>query len=257
MPRRHPIVSCPPAAVVLPILIAAIAVIGGACSASPGQAPSFNPASSVSPASSAGPASATPSESPSPATAAPPSVSADVPTGCLGLEPNECLGVREIALSRLPSGSGEVAYVRVGRFGCLVDGPCAANLAERPEGAVVIEFVDGASPVVVSIRTVGDAVQASVEPETFFVLVQPQSAAVAGPATQTELGHCGVGSGIDVDGSFWNPVGIVEADHGDYLNAAPATFTLLTETTARLETANGMRLDLVRHPGPKQLELCD
>jgi hypothetical protein len=237
--------------------ILAFASLAGACAApaatsSPTQ-PASPPASSTSdPSVSASPALSLPS-----AQSAPRAAAADVPTGCLGLDRNPCLGVRDVALSQLRPGSAEVAYVRVGGFGCSTDTACPPDLASRPEGQVVIEFVDGSLPLVVGIRAADARIEATVEAETFFVLVRPESGPVGGPIVATELGHCGVGSGIDVDGSFWNPVGVVDADHADYINAAPATFRLVTPGTAALETGGGLRLDLVRHPGPKQLELCD
>ena len=231
------------------------AVLVAACGGSIASPRPTHPLASTSPAQE----SSSPSVSPIVSEAAPPApaAAADAPTGCLGLDENQCLGVREVALSKLRPGSPEVAYVRVGRFGCLTDTTCPADLAARPEGQVVVEFVDGSPPVVVSIRAADATIEANVEGETFFVLVRPESSPVGGPIVATELGHCGVGSGIDVDGSFWNPVGVVDADHGDYINAAPATFRLVTPLTATLETVAGLRLDLVRHPGPKQLELCD
>jgi hypothetical protein len=223
-----------------------------ACSPASGNPSSGSPTGSTATGSEAPSATASSESSSAPTGAS----SSDVPTGCLGLEEAECLGVREIALSRLPAGSPEVAYVRVGPFGCADGGSCAPTLAERPEGSVMVEFVDGSTPVRVSIKAVGDAIQAAIDPEVFTVLVPPSSPAVGSAVVETELGHCGVGSGIDVDGSYWNPIGLVDSDHNDFINSAPATFTLLTPNTARLETRDGLTLELVRHPGSKHLELC-
>ena len=57
--------------------------------------------------------------------------------------------------------------------------------------------------------------------------VPPSSTAgqLAGGPIPYSLGHCGLMSGVDVDGSWWDPVGFVDIDHPDAINAADGTFT--------------------------------
>jgi hypothetical protein len=59
-----------------------------------------------------------------------------------------------------------------------------------------------------------------------------------------------------VDGAFWDPVGLVDADHTDAINSAEAVFTLTSSQTATLRTRGGLSLDLIRHDGAKHLPGC-
>ena len=51
----------------------------------------------------------------------------------------------------------------------------------------------------------------------------------AGPQPYT-LGHCGIFSGIDADGSWWDPVGPVDMDSGDAVNATEGVLNLTDPT---------------------------
>jgi hypothetical protein len=85
----------------------------------------------------------------------------------------------------------------------------------------------------------------------------PSSAPMVGQSARYELGHCGIWSGIDVDGTFWDPVGSIDAAGIDLINAAAGTFTLQSRTNAVFRTNGGLVLQLVRHAGPKYLPGCD
>jgi hypothetical protein len=93
--------------------------------------------------------------------------------------------------------------------------------------------------------------------ESALVEVTPRSPRVTAPTTAFALGHCGLGSGIDVDGSFWDPVGQIDPDALDLVNSANARFTLNSPDTAILVTEGGAVLQLVRHAGSKYFFLCD
>lgn len=79
------------------------------------------------------------------------------------------------------------------------------------------------------------------------------------------LGHCGLLSPVDVDGSLWNPVGAddgnggaLSEDHiGELINSTTVSFTLLTPQAARLDTPRGARILLVRNDGPGGYSACD
>lgn len=84
----------------------------------------------------------------------------------------------------------------------------------------------------------------------------PTSARTGELTVAVELGHCGLGSVIDVDGGYWDPVGFVP-DHPDAINAASGVFSLIGPNTGSNATEGGLIIQLIRHPGPKHLPPCD
>jgi hypothetical protein len=66
--------------------------------------------------------------------------------------------------------------------------------------------------------------------------------------------HCGIHSPIDVDGSFWDAIGIAP-DSVDF-DGQPGTFRLVSATTAEFTRADGQVLNLVRHEGSKEFRFC-
>lgn len=192
------------------------------------------------------------SGSPEPTAAA---VPVGPPTACLSLGPVDCERALEAATAILAPGHSPLRYVQVGPFYCQVAEGCPTTLVARPDGEVAIEFTQGPA-VQVHLKTAVDgSIEATiVEPFTF--LVDPSSAPSGpGPVPYT-LGHCGLWSGIDVDRSFWDPVGQVDADHTDAINSAEGTFTFLGPDRATFVSAGGLVVQLVRHDGPKGLPGC-
>ena len=197
--------------------------------------------------------------SPGPATSgAAPSGSVEdpsVPTACLSLDAADCALARALAMGALTEADPPVRYVQVGPFGCLAD-PCPTTLEARPEGDVTIEF-EGGQGITVHLRVAPDGTAALDRAEAMGVSVPPASRAglAAGPQPYT-LGHCGVLSGIDADGSWWDPVGPVDMTSGDSINAAEGLLTLTDPTHAIFVTPSGFSLQLVRHEGAKLLPMC-
>jgi len=80
-----------------------------------------------------------------------------------------------------------------------------------------------------------------------------------------ELGHCGLVSPIDFDGSLWDPVAgddgsggpLTDEHQGELFNATRVTLTLIESDVMRLETPRGAVLALVRHAGARPYSLCD
>ena len=89
------------------------------------------------------------------------------------------------------------------------------------------------------------------------VSVEPSSASPVppGPMPYT-LGHCGILSGIDVDGSWWDPVGPVSFDTGEAINPTAGTFSMTDPDHATFVTPGGFSVRLVRHVGAKLLPMC-
>jgi hypothetical protein len=178
------------------------------------------------------------------------------PTACLTLADVECLRARELALTALDLTNPAPTYIQVGPFGCAAGDRCPATLAARPEGDVVIEF-GGGEGVNVHLVVAGDGSFDATRDVPMGVAVEPSSAAglPSGPLDMA-LGHCGIFSGIDVGGSWWDPVGQVSMDTGDAVNATPGVFTLLSEDSATFVAPSGFAVQLVRRDGPKLLPMC-
>jgi hypothetical protein len=70
------------------------------------------------------------------------------------------------------------------------------------------------------------------------------------------LGTCGLASGIDFDGSWWDAIGEIDAYAPESSGPARGAITLMTESTAMFETESGFRINLVRHNGPKWVRGC-
>lgn len=79
--------------------------------------------------------------------------------------------------------------------------------------------------------------------------------------------HCGLDNAvIDFAGSLWDPTGQVPAPPAGGGDIAPqtgiddpldqGTITLTGPDSAAFTAASGVRLDLVQHPGPKDVMVC-
>jgi hypothetical protein len=121
---------------------------------------------------------------------------------------------------------------------------------------VILEF-PGGTGINVHVK-VGPAGAATTERgEGMGVAVPPSSqpGLAAGPMPYT-LGHCGVFSGIDLDGSWWVPVGPVSLDSGEAVNATSGSFVATDPNHAIFTAPTGFSLQLLRHVGPRLLPFC-
>jgi hypothetical protein len=97
------------------------------------------------------------------------------------------------------------------------------------------------------------------------ILLDPVSASVDhAVAYRYELGHCGLFSPVDVDGSFWNPVDGTTA-HGaeldlqadsEIINATGGLIVVIGDE-ARFRTSSGSVVRFERHQGEKEFPGCD
>ncbi len=177
------------------------------------------------------------------------------PTACVGLGADDCRRVVAQLSTIVPDGSA-VTYVQVGPFGCAAEQGCAPTLAERPQGDVTLEA--GAGALSYHVTVTGDGAQLTIErQDAFGVLLGPTSQPpVTAGARPFSLGHCGLWSGIDVGGSWWDPVGPVDGDHPDAINAAEGSLTVLDPDHATFTSRGGLTVQLQRHQGDKYLPLC-
>jgi hypothetical protein len=178
-----------------------------------------------------------------------------VPTACYGLGEVDCRrAVGEVA-ALMPAGAAAV-YVQVGPFGCSSGEGCATTLAERPEGDITIEAGVGALSYHVTAAP-GAADLTLTQQDAFGIRVGPESNPPVTPGARPfALGHCGLWSGIDAGGSWWDPVGAVDGDHPDAINAAEGTLTITDPDHATFRSESGFTVQLVRRDGEKYLPPC-
>ena len=180
-----------------------------------------------------------------------------IPIACLGLEEPDCGRAFDFAAGALAPGD-EVIYAEVGPFSCPNASGCPNTLAFRPSGQVVFERSNG-EPALISVSAAADDGTMATSPGEFFgVAVAPSSTAgqLGAEPIPHSLGHCGLGSGVDVDGSWWDPVGFVDIDHGDAINAASGTFAASDPNHATFTSDGGFAVNLVRRVGDKYLPMC-
>ena len=96
---------------------------------------------------------------------------------------------------------------------------------------------------------------ADVSPQT------PDGELTIGEERDYTIGHCGVSSPTDIDGSLWDPIGsaaaLTEPQEGELINATSVVVVLLDENTMEMHTPAGAVITLSRHDGPRRYFLCD
>jgi hypothetical protein len=118
-----------------------------------------------------------------------------------------------------------------------------------------VHFVDLGNPFVVRFRNGIERLEPEVQEDEFATVRASSEPAPKGVPFPFALGHCGLGSPIDVDGSLWVPVGFVP-EHSDVINAADGFLTILTATDARLRTNGGLDLALWRAGDALNVRIC-
>jgi hypothetical protein len=178
-----------------------------------------------------------------------------VPTACVNLGMDDCRRIVAEVAELVPGGIAPI-YLQVGPFGCVEGGGCARTLAARPEGDVTIEAAGGA--VSYHITAAAGRGNLTIErQDAFLISVEPQSQPPVTPGPRRfTLGHCGLWSGIEVGGSWWDPIGIIDGDHQDAINAAEGTLAILDLDRATFTSDSGFTVRLVRRDGPKGLPGC-
>ena len=94
--------------------------------------------------------------------------------------------------------------------------------------------------------------------------VTPPDELTVGEARNYVLEHCGLVSPVDIDGSFWDPVGghngrggpLTDDQIGDLVNATPTVVILIDEETMEMQTRHGAVITLIRHEGPRRYLFC-
>ena len=178
-----------------------------------------------------------------------------VPTACVNLGAEDCRRIVAEIAHLVPAGPAPT-YLQVGPFGCVEGGGCARTLAARPQGDVTIEVGSGAFSFHVTAAAGGGKLTIERQ-DAFLMSIEPQSQPPVTPGPRPfTLGHCGLWSGIDVGGSWWDPIGAIDGDHPAAINSADGTLAILDLDRATFTSTTGFTVQLVRRNGPKGLPGC-
>jgi hypothetical protein len=197
-----------------------------------------------------------PSEQPRPSATISGAVNLDgVPTACIGLGEGDCRRVVAHVAALLNADDPRIGYVQVGPFGCPNAAGCPTTLVARPEGDITLESAGGARSFHIKVT---DGILDAQRQEASGIELRPTSLPpVPGGPQPFSLGHCGIWSGIDHGGSWWDPVGLIDYDHGDAINAAEGTIAPVGQDRAIFTSKAGFTVHLVRRNGSKFLPFCD
>ena len=91
-------------------------------------------------------------------------------------------------------------------------------------------------------------------PNTITLLPVSPTGAIVATDYAYAMPHCGIHSPIDVDGSFWDAVGVAPTSVD--FDGVPGTFRLVSPKEATFTDASGRILHLVRHAGAKEFPFC-
>ena len=178
-----------------------------------------------------------------------------IAVACWSVDPAECDLALAGAIGLLPADHPPIVAASVVAFGCDFE-PCEAGL--RRGGSASIEFANGGGLLGWSVDVAPDGSlifgnHSTGLPEAY----EPQSARLAVPVVEFSLAHCGLSSPIDVDGSFWDPVGPVDSNAIEAINSSDGTFSLVGLNNAQFRSRTGFAVSLRRHVGAKNFFGCD
>ncbi len=179
---------------------------------------------------------------------------ADVIVGCVGIPEIPCQGIADVVGAALPPGRGRPASLQLWAESC-------GDLACPPgtfAGRATAEWPDGGPPVLIQFQGPASSVKLDpVEDAHWSGVIPPKSPRVLpGAVVPFTLGHCGLLHVVDFDGSFWVPVGQVDPDDPESINAADGQMQLVGPNRARFASGGRVIATLARFPGPKQFWLC-
>jgi hypothetical protein len=174
---------------------------------------------------------------------------------CMALPSAECEPLARDVLNVVSQDAPQIVRIEVGPVEKAAQ-PLQRSLVGAESVIIVLEFAE-TSPTWLEIdpRTRPPAIlrtqPSRIEPAT------PVSAPLGDAGMQPLLlGTCGLASGIDFDGSWWDPIGEIDAYAPESSGPARGGITLMTANTAIFETESGFRINLVRHLGPKWVAGC-
>jgi hypothetical protein len=183
-------------------------------------------------------AACTSESSPSPFGEAPGPAEPGVTVACWSVPARNCERAAAEALARRPVGRPPVVVVEV------------------RGGFIELEYANGGGRDTVLYDVAGDG-RLEFSPWSGLLpgALRPRSGPTPDPIVPFTLGHCGLLSPIDIDGSFWDPYGQVDANDA-FINATDGQFRRLGADEAEF-VVPGARVSLRRHVGSKSPSGCD
>ena len=127
---------------------------------------------------------------------------------------------------------------------------------EVRDGLIDLEYADGGGRETVQYAVAGDG-RLEFTPWSGLLPggARPRSGPAPGPIVPFTLGHCGLSSPIDIDGSFWDAYGQIDPNNA-FINASDGQFRRLGADEAEF-VVPGARVSLRRHVGSKSPPGCD
>jgi hypothetical protein len=168
---------------------------------------------------------------------------------CIGLQLVECVPLEQALLDALGA-DGRASAVLI-EAGC--EDRCPPVLAARPRGSIIVDTADGVTMALWGAKAPLLVELDGIDHQRGPGLLPTSDRAVG--VVPYQLGHCGLTSGIDVDGSWWDPFGFIP-DESWTINGAAVRVILQGDDTAFLQASTGTIARLVRHAGPRHLPGC-
>jgi hypothetical protein len=188
-----------------------------------------------------------PAESPTP-------VAAAYHLACLSVPQPECETIAA-AVARRFDAPGDIVAIEIQAFPCEGVG-CPAGFLARSRGEAVVELVSPARIESLSIAVTGGAMTFGPAVDETVATLVARSAHAGRGVLRFTLGHCGLLSPIDVDGSLWDPIGQIDGDAAEAINVSAGSILLLAPRAARFVADPTFSADLVRRDGRKSYRLC-
>jgi len=181
---------------------------------------------------------AEPSPSPSGEAPGPGPVEPGLTLACWSVPAAGCERVAAEALARRPIGRPPVTLVEV------------------RDGLIDLEYADGGGREMAQYAVAGDGrLEFAPWSGPLAGSLGPRSGPAPGPIVPFTLGHCGLSSPIDIDGSFWDAYGQIDPNDA-FINASDGQFRRLGADEAEF-VVPGARVSLRRHVGSKSPPGCD
>ena len=173
---------------------------------------------------------------------------------CLSIPQLECETIASKLIVWIAE-PGNVVAITIVAFACEAV-RCAPGFDARRRGEATLELTDPSRMRMVGISTARGVLDFVADPDMAAAKLDPHSGPAAAQNMAFALGHCGLSSPIDFDGSLWDPIGQIDGDAPEAINAVSGTIIFLAPRAARFVTDAGFRVDLVRRGGSKLYRLC-
>jgi hypothetical protein len=137
---------------------------------------------------------------------------------------------------------------------------CASTPSPTPGGDPTTPPLRAVLPLPAELAGIPQAGDTSVE----LAPHSPDGELELGVERDFALGHCGLSSPVDLDGSLWDPIGgdngaggeLNEPQRSELINATPTVIVLISDDRLEMLTPLGAVITFARHDGPRAYFLC-